>query len=86
MGESHFCFLASFYFVAMILLVCLQANTAVMILTTLLVKVNDGFISPTATPDAGAELDLLLLATALTLTVLGSGPLTIEHNLLQREL
>lgn len=29
MGDSHFCFLASFYFVAIILLVCLQANTAV---------------------------------------------------------
>ncbi len=57
-----------------------------MILTTLLVKVNVGFISPTATPGVGAELDLLLLATSFTLAVLGSGQLSVEHNILRREL
>lgn len=57
-----------------------------MILTTLLVKVNVGFISPTDTPGVGAELDLLLLVTAFTLAVLGSGPLSVEQNLLRREL
>jgi putative oxidoreductase len=57
-----------------------------MIMTTLLVKVNVGFISPTATPGVGAELDLLLMASAFVLAVLGSGPLSVEQNVLQREL
>ena len=57
-----------------------------MILTTLLVKVNVGFISPTATPGVGAELDLLLLVCAFALAVLGSGPLSVEQNVLRREL
>jgi len=57
-----------------------------MIFTTLLVKVNVGFISPTATPGVGAELDLLLLVCAFALAVLGSGPLSVEQNVLRREL
>jgi uncharacterized membrane protein YphA (DoxX/SURF4 family) len=57
-----------------------------MILTTLLYKVNIGFISPTATPGVGAELDLLLLVCAFALAVLGSGPLSVEQNVLRREL
>lgn len=57
-----------------------------MIVTTLLYKVDIGFISPTDTPGVGAEFDLLLLATTFTLAVLGSGPLSVEQNLLRREL
>ena len=57
-----------------------------MIFTTLLVKVNIGFIAPADAPGVGAELDLLLLACAFALAVLGSGPLSVEQNLLRREL
>ena len=57
-----------------------------MIFTTLLVKVNVGFIAPADAPGVGAELDLLLLACAFALAVLGSGPLSVEQNVLRREL
>ena len=57
-----------------------------MIVTTLLVKLpNAGFIAPQG-GGAGAELDLLLLAAALILLTQGSGPLSIERNVLKREL
>ena len=58
-----------------------------MLITTLLVKLpNAGFIAPQNQPGAGAELDLLLLAAALILLANGSGPLSIERNVLKREL
>ena len=57
-----------------------------MIITTLLVKLpNAGFIAPQG-GGSGAELDLLLLAGALILLTRGSGPLSIEQNVLKREL
>lgn len=57
-----------------------------MIVTTLLVKVNVGFIVPSGQVGVGAELDLLLLVTSLALLVLGAGALSIEQNVLKREL
>jgi putative oxidoreductase len=58
-----------------------------MLITTLLVKLpNAGFIAPQSQPGVGAELDLLLLAAALILLAHGSGPLSIERNVLRREL
>jgi putative oxidoreductase len=57
-----------------------------MLVTTLLVKLpSAGFIAPQG-GGAGAELDLLLLAAALILLTQGSGPLSIERNVLKREL
>jgi putative oxidoreductase len=57
-----------------------------MLVTTLLVKLpSAGFIAPQG-GGAGAELDLLLLAAALILLTHGSGPLSIERNVLKREL
>jgi uncharacterized membrane protein YphA (DoxX/SURF4 family) len=57
-----------------------------MIVTTLLVKLpNAGFIAPQG-GGSGAELDLLLLAGALVLLTQGPGPLSIERNVLRREL
>ncbi len=56
-----------------------------MLVSTLLVKSKVGFIAPRG-GGAGAELDLLLLASALTLFILGSGPLSVEKDLLKREL
>lgn len=43
-------------------------------------------VSFIATDRTGFELDLTLLIVALTLVILGSGPLSIEHNVLKREL
>jgi uncharacterized membrane protein YphA (DoxX/SURF4 family) len=58
-----------------------------MIVTTLLVKMpNMGFIAPQGRPGVGAELDLLLLAGALVLLTHGAGQLSIERNVLKREL
>jgi uncharacterized membrane protein YphA (DoxX/SURF4 family) len=58
-----------------------------MLVTTLLVKLpNLGFIAPQGKPGVGAELDLLLLAGALILLTHGSGMLSIERNVLKREL
>jgi putative oxidoreductase len=57
-----------------------------MLVTTLLVKLpNAGFIAPQG-GGSGAELDLLLLAAALILLTQGSGLLSIERNVLKREL
>jgi putative oxidoreductase len=57
-----------------------------MLVTTLLVKLpNAGFIAPQG-GGSGAEFDLLLLAVALILLTQGSGPLSIERNVLKREL
>ncbi len=47
---------------------------------------NMGFIAPQGKPGVGAELDLLLLFSALVLLAHGSGRLSIEHDLLKREL
>jgi putative oxidoreductase len=57
-----------------------------MLVTTLLVKSGVGFIAPQDAPGVGAELDLLLLASSLILLAYGSGQLSIEHNILKREL
>ena len=58
-----------------------------MTVTTLLVKLpNLGFIAPQGKPGVGAELDLLLLAAALVLLAHGAGQLSIERNVLRREL
>jgi len=58
-----------------------------MTVTTLLVRLpNFGFIAPSGRPGVGAELDLLLLACVLLLLAHGSGPLSVERNLLNREL
>jgi putative oxidoreductase len=57
-----------------------------MLVTTLLVKLpNAGFIAPQG-GGSGAELDLLLFAAALILLTQGSGLLSIERNVLKREL
>jgi putative oxidoreductase len=57
-----------------------------MIITTLLVKSQLGFIAPPGAPNAGAELDLLLMAGALVLLCYGPGQLSVERNVLKREL
>jgi putative oxidoreductase len=58
-----------------------------MIVTTLLVKMpRMGFIAPQGQPGVGAQLDLLLLAAVLVLLTHGAGPLSIERNVLRREL
>lgn len=57
-----------------------------MVIATLLVKINVGFIAPQGQPGVGYELDLLLLAGAFALLVLGSGAISIEKNVLKREL
>jgi len=58
-----------------------------MLVTTLLVKMpNLGFIAPQGKPGVGAELDLLLLAGAFILLTHGSSRLSIEHDVLKREL
>jgi putative oxidoreductase len=55
-----------------------------MAVTTLLVKLSIGFIAPPGTRAVGYELDLLLLATSLALVLLGSGPFSLEQNVLKR--
>ena len=58
-----------------------------MTVTTLLVKLPRlGFIAPQGQPGVGAELDLLLLVCALVLLTHGSGALSVERNILKREL
>jgi putative oxidoreductase len=58
-----------------------------MTVTTLLVKLpNLGLIAPQGKPGVGAELDLLLLVCALVLLTHGSGPISVEQNVLKREL
>lgn len=59
-----------------------------MAITTLSSKVMRGtpFIQGGGAPGAGYELDLLLLAGALVLLILGSGQISLERNLLRREL
>ena len=54
--------------------------------TTWLVKRNLGLVAPPRSPAPGYELDLLLLFIALALVLLGPGALSIERNLLRREL
>jgi uncharacterized membrane protein YphA (DoxX/SURF4 family) len=58
-----------------------------MLITAFIVKAarGTGFIV-TGRPGVGFELDLLLLAGALVLVVAGSGALSVEHNILKREL
>lgn len=57
-----------------------------MLITTLLVKLpGPGFIAPPGAQNAGAEVDLLLMAAALMLFAFGPGPLSIDRNVLRRE-
>jgi uncharacterized membrane protein YphA (DoxX/SURF4 family) len=57
-----------------------------MAVTTLLAKLpNVGFM-PAGKSGFGTEFDLLLLAAALVLLTLGSGPLSVEQQVLKREL
>lgn len=56
-----------------------------MLVTTLLVKSQVGFIAPGDAPGVGAELDLLILAAALVLLTMGPGQLSVDRNLLRRE-
>jgi uncharacterized membrane protein YphA (DoxX/SURF4 family) len=58
-----------------------------MLITTIVVKAAHGtpFIV-TGRPGVGFELDLLLLGGALVLMALGSGQLSLEHNVLKRKL
>lgn len=55
-----------------------------MLTTTLSVKVQVGFIAPTEL-GAGAELDLMLMVGSLVLAILGSGPISVDRNLLRAE-
>jgi uncharacterized membrane protein YphA (DoxX/SURF4 family) len=59
-----------------------------MLITTFVVKALRGtpLIVGGGQPGTGYELDLVLLAGAFVLFVLGSGPLSIERNVLKREL
>jgi putative oxidoreductase len=59
-----------------------------MLITTFVVKALRGtpLIVAGGQPGTGYELDLVLLAGAFVLFVLGSGPLSIERNVLKREL
>ena len=58
-----------------------------MLITTIVVKAAHGtpFIV-SGRPGVGFELDLLLLGGAFVLLALGSGQLSVEHNVLKREL
>ena len=51
-----------------------------MVFTTLLVKINVGFIAPQGS-GAGAELDLILLAVFLTILLVGPGRLSLDELL-----
>jgi putative oxidoreductase len=55
-----------------------------MLVAIFTVKVRVGYIG--AQGAAGAELDTLLLVGSLCLVILGSGALSIERNVLKREL
>ncbi|MDR7555433.1 MAG: DoxX family protein [Armatimonadota bacterium] len=58
-----------------------------MVVTTVVVKwPRVGFIAPLDRPGVGAELDLLLLAGALVVATLGPGRLSVEGDLLKRQL
>lgn len=56
-----------------------------MIFTTLLVKSRIGLIAPSGQAGVGAELDLLLLAVALALFILGAGELSVEQFMASRQ-
>ena len=55
-----------------------------MAVTSLIAKLSIGFIAPPGAPTAGYELDLLLMVTSLALVLLGSGPFSVEQNMLKR--
>ncbi len=54
-----------------------------MLVTSIMVKSQVGFIAPQG-GGAGAELDLVLLASSLALVILGAGALSIDENVLNR--
>ncbi len=59
-----------------------------MLITSFIVKAarGTGFVQVAGKPGVGFELDLLLLAGAFALMVLGSGALSIERDVLKREI
>lgn len=57
-----------------------------MAITTLLVKLPNAGFMPAGKSGSGAEFDLLLLGVALVLLTRGGGPLSVEQNVLKREL
>jgi len=57
-----------------------------MAITTLLVKLPNAGFMPAGKSGAGAEFDLLLLVVALVLLTHGGGLLSVEQNVLKREL
>jgi putative oxidoreductase len=59
------------------------ALTVEMLVTTLLVKTNVGFIAPQG-GGVGAELDMMLLAASASLLILGAGALSIDESVLGR--
>jgi putative oxidoreductase len=56
-----------------------------MVVSSVTVKLGLGF-APVGADMAGIELDLALLATALALVILGPGRLSVDRDVLQREL
>jgi uncharacterized membrane protein YphA (DoxX/SURF4 family) len=57
-----------------------------MIVATLLVKVKVGLVVPPNQAGTGAELDLALLACALTVLVFGPGSISVELGLFKKEI
>ncbi len=55
-----------------------------MVLTTLVVKLENGFLGGQGQP--GFEVDLLLLAMAASLIITGPGRISIEWDVLKREI
>jgi uncharacterized membrane protein YphA (DoxX/SURF4 family) len=60
------------------------ALALLMLTTAIRVKASVGFIAPSQL-GAGAELDLMMMAGSLALAILGSGPLSVDRNLLRAE-
>ena len=57
-----------------------------MLVTSLLVRLPNAGFMPAGKSGTGAEFDLMLLAAALILLTHGSGPLSVERNVLKRDL
>lgn len=57
-----------------------------MLVTSTLVRLPNAGFMPAGKTGSGAEFDLMLLAVALVLLTHGAGPLSVERNILKREL
>ncbi len=55
-----------------------------MVLTTLVVKLENGFLGGQGQP--GYEVDLLLMAMAISLVITGPGRISLEWDVLKREI